>query len=40
MSIRMPREMHEQIQELAKRGDRSVSAQVIRLLRQALQDPR
>ena len=36
ISIRFPLELYEQIDRLAKEGDRSYNAQVIRLLRERL----
>jgi hypothetical protein len=37
ISIRFPLELYEQIDRLAKEGDRSYNAQVIRLLREHLE---
>ncbi len=37
ISIRFPLDLYEQIDHLAKAGDRSYNAQVIRLLRERLQ---
>jgi hypothetical protein len=38
VSIRFPLELYEQIERLAKEGDRSYNAQVIRLLRERLEE--
>jgi hypothetical protein len=42
ISIRFPLDLYEQIDRLAKAGDRSYNAQVIRLLRERLErrDPK
>ena len=38
ISIRFPRKMYEQLSELAKKKDRSVNRQVVRIVKEALKE--
>lgn len=38
--LRIPRELHQALKELAKQEERSVNAQILFLLRQALNQPK